>query len=162
MNLALLLLTGSVLAAIALQDFMNRAFYWFFLPLLFVLGFIRGSLSINLQFWVVITGINICVVSLILIALLIYNYIRNKKLRLVNAMGLGDILLFFSLTSLLLPMQYLLIIIISSIFAILFFMLSSAKSSDTKIPLAGWLCVSVAVFTLFDTFGLISIPWLMM
>ncbi len=145
------------LLSVFCQDFKDRLVSVFLFPLIAVLLGIIHYLNVGKPaiFWNV--GINLGLITVMLIIL--YSYVRIRaKNTFKNSLGLGDVFCFFTLAFSFASIAFITFLVFGLIFALVIHSLLSRKRTDKKdafknsIPLAGYLC-------LFFTFILI-IHWL--
>lgn len=150
MEFAFVAAISIALITIAIQDFRNREFYWILTPVIFILGFTKGMLAVNLKYWFTITLINITIVVSSAILLYIYFFIARKRKNSVwELMGEGDFLLLAALSALVFPKVFIIIVIASSVAAIVANLAVKTKFGK-KIPFAGWLSIAAIVSLVVD------------
>lgn len=141
------------LLTIAIQDFRNREFYWFLIPLVFLAGFFTGTLTLTFSYWMVTTLINTAILVLTLSLLYLYFYFSGKKfVEAKEYIGLGDVLLLLALTSFTLPIRFVVLIIISAIASILIHLTVKTRFGK-RIPFAGWLSVCTILLFIAEHIG---------
>ncbi|MCR8667502.1 hypothetical protein NO995_07410 [Aestuariibaculum sp. M13] len=133
-----------VLFSIAYQDIKQRLVYWILFPISAILF---AYLYLNHSSWhtFLINFItNTTIVSLMIFIL--YFYIKLKlKIDFQQAIGLGDILLFFALTCTFPTVTFIVVFVFALIFSLLLHLI--LKNKSTTIPLAGYMsCFIGAIY----------------
>jgi hypothetical protein len=144
------------LLLIFIQDWKNRAVYWFFFPLLAAsLLFLNYLTHTGAEGIWQPTVINIGFLVLQLLPVTVYFSIKEKRPVNItrNLLGLGDILFLWSIAFYLSVLNFLFFYIASLVCVLLFWMLHqlAVSKKDKQIPLAG---IQALLFTV-----LLAIDW---
>tara|TARA_R110000868_G_scaffold77344_5_gene221570 strand:- start:1567 stop:2055 length:489 start_codon:yes stop_codon:yes gene_type:complete len=142
-------------AFIGFQDIKERQVYWFLIVSVCVLCgllFYQNSLS---ELFLNAVIMNVVFVSTLI--LIIYMYSRLKlKSKFSEAIGLGDILLFFGLTLSFSTVSFIVVFISSFFFSLVLHLLVKRKSTFNTIPLAGYMSLFFSITYISYWFGFID------
>jgi len=141
-----------VLVLIALQDLKERAVYWFLFPLVGGLLALLHFGQTSLHQYIIMVGINILLVSLILLILYLYTkLIANQKFLNVS-FGLGDLLFFYAFALGYPTYTFLLLFIGSILFSFVVFLVLKSRQNLETIPLAGLMGIFLIGVTVISSF----------
>lgn len=154
MELTLLFILLGLLALVVFQDFKSRSISWFLIPLLFAAFIGSALLKIDTQEFITYSGINLIIISMNLLGVTLFVWLKEKKLKNIvdSYLGLGDILFFLVLTTVFSPLNFIVfylgsIILITVIYgSIILF----NKQTKTLIPLAGAMSVLLIMVLIAD------------
>lgn len=133
------ILLVAVLLIIIVQDIKERQVYWFLFP---VIGLCCGILhyykTIPVLFYKSLL-MNLIFVSILLS--IVFLYARFKlKAKFNTTFGLGDMLLFFTLTVSFSTISFIIIFVFALIFSLVLHLIIKKKANET-VPLAGYMSV---------------------
>ena len=122
------------------QDYKERMVHWFLYPFIGVLGFYIQKSQIDYTTLFMNSLVNITLVTTILIVLYIYSKLILKKKLINESIGIGDVLLFFSLCFCFSIISFLVLFVFSLVFSLfVHFIISQKKTGFKTIPLAGYM-----------------------
>ncbi len=129
-----------VLLLVFYEDISDKLVHWFLFP---ILGFLLGSLhksSVEVSVFLVTIGINILLVSIVLLLLYGYSKLILRSRFLNKSFGLGDLLLFYAL-SIGFPTVTFAILFAFSIFfsLVIHLLINRLKKGKQTVPLAGYI-----------------------
>lgn len=153
----LYLLAVATLLSIAWQDFTQRAVYWLLFPLLFLVVGILSAAKISIEQ----TGINVLLnsafIALQMLLATVYFSVKNRKLTNIfsSYLGLGDLLLLFSISAGFSFLNFIAFYISSLLVTILIFIAVVIKKQNQsyQIPLAGAQALIYLLLLSITTFG---------
>lgn len=146
---AKVLLMASLLT-IFLQDLRDREVYAFLIPLLGILGSYLFFINSNFDYYLLSLGINIGMVSIILLLNYLFSRFIMKKHFLREALGLGDILFFIAFALCFPTVTFINFFVFSILltFALHFVSSRMAKQKNEYVPLAGYMSLFlIAVYS---------------
>lgn len=146
---------------------MYRAVYWFMFPALGVLVAFLHLNNVGLSNFLVNSLFNILFIVLILALLLVYIYNRTGKFTYKGSLGIGDILMLFSLCFSFATLSYSLLLVFGLIFSLIthiiivqyrkyFLSRKRSKHPENSVPLAGYLAMYFTLIYLSSWTGLTS------
>lgn len=127
-----------VFVIIFYQDSKERLVHWFLYPLLGIIGF-----SLQLKFnecstILIYSLINLILIFILLLVTYIYFVLFLKKQFIDKSIGLGDIVMFISISFIFPTITFWILFTISLLFSLaLYLILKSMKIQDKTVPLAG-------------------------
>lgn len=147
----LYILVVCILFCVAYQDIKMLAVNWPVFPLLGLLLFIINYHQLPEFYFYWSTGINIFIVSLILILLYMYaKYILKQKFYAV--FGLGDILFFYAFSLGFPTISFIVLFVFSIIFSLCIHIFLSRKTKNKHVPLAGFMSIFLILILLLDIY----------
>jgi len=157
MQVTLFILLISLLIAVVIQDFKNKAISWFLIPLLFVGFSIKALLTIEVEEFISYSLINLLLVSINLLGVTILISMKEKKMtNILNThLGLGDVLFFVVLTVVFSPINFVLFYLLSiATTAIIYggIMWLNAPKEKMLIPLAGAMSIPLISLLFIEQF----------
>jgi hypothetical protein len=144
------LLIISVLLVVVFQDFRHREISWSLIPLIFAGFTFKGLLLISGKELLSYFIFNVFFILLQFTCLMLFYSLKNKKLyNIINThIGLGDILLFVSLTVAFSRVNFILFYLSSMLITAIFFLIRNGYRQSKDIPLAG--CVALTLIVLIS------------
>lgn len=127
-----------VFALILYQDVKDREVYWFLFP---CVGIFSGYLFLSqtlveLFFMSIIT--NLMIISVLVVIIKIYSKLKLKT-KMINTIGLGDLLMLFFLSFTFSTVSFMVILLSSLIFSLLLQLSFKKQSKYKTVPLAGYM-----------------------
>lgn len=127
-----------VFALILYQDVKGREVYWFLFP---CVGFFSGYLFLSatlveLFYMSIIT--NLMIISVLVVIIKIYSKLKLKT-KMINTIGLGDLLMLFFLSFTFSTVSFMVILVSSLIFSLLLQLGLKKQSKYKTVPLAGYM-----------------------
>ncbi|MBI2281707.1 MAG: hypothetical protein HYU68_13615 [Bacteroidetes bacterium] len=154
MELTILTILLGLLAVVVFQDFKSRSISWFLIPLLFVAFIGSAILKIDVQEFILYSGINLSIIVMNLLGVTLFVWLKEKKLKNIvdTYLGLGDILFFLVLTTVFSPLNFIVfylgsIMLITIIYG---YIILFNKQKNTLIPLAGAMSVLLMMVLVAD------------
>lgn len=137
---AKVLLMASLLI-IFIQDLRDREVYAFLFPFLGILGSYLFFINSNFDYYLVSLGINILMVTIILLLNYLFSRFIMKKHFLREALGIGDILFFIAFAVSFPTVAFINFFVFSILFTFTLHFVSSrmAKQKNEYVPLAGYM-----------------------
>lgn len=137
------------------QDSKERLVWWFLFPLISIacgtLYVLETSIELFL-FSILFNGIFIIILLLIL-----FLYSKFKiKIHIKEAIGLGDVLLFFALTCTFSLVSFITLFVFSLILSLLIHIVLSKRKVEKTVPLAGYMSLFFAISYIAYWSGLIT------
>ena len=147
------LLIICTLAYIALEDFKYQAVRWIAFPALFTFCIFTSALQLNnKQELLLFIGVNVVITFLEYGLLVLYTYVKENTVSVLNSkIGLGDLLFLFAISPLFHPVFFILFEIVSlliTLIAVVFF-----QKLNKPIPLAGYLSLVLITYIIFTIFS---------
>ena len=134
-----------VLGLITWQDVKERLVYWFFYPLVGILGFFIQKNFLQLDTIFTNSLVNLCLIVTVLLILWVYSKIILKKKLVNQSIGMGDVLFFITLAFCFSIISFYVLFVFSLFFSLLMhFLLKKSYKEHTTIPLAGYMAVFFA------------------
>ncbi|WP_299883432.1 hypothetical protein [uncultured Lacinutrix sp.] len=128
------------------QDFVSRSIHVALPVIVFIIALVLNYLSLNLTIYD--TLYNVLFITINIISLVLYFSIKSKQLTnpIDNAIGIGDIVLFFAITPLFKTTSFILFFIISLLLTLIIHNVINLFKDVKTIPLAGYLAGFLAGF----------------
>jgi len=143
-----------ILLIIVWQDFSDQKVMWFLIPIVFISGLILGLLQFSFGEYSYYILLNLIICGILSLGVIVYSFIRQGNVisPINKTLGLGDILILFSLTSIFSPLNYIFFLISSFLLTLIIhsFIVHSFYS-NRKIPLAGYLSVYLIVVFIVES-----------
>lgn len=135
------------------QDVKTYRVYWFLFPIILMIsGYLFYTKTNDLFFkWSVIT--NLVIVLILLIVAWCYTKFK-LKIRFSDVIGLGDVLLFLSLSFTFASMSFLTVFVFALFFSLVIHIV--LKRAEPYVPLAGYMCLFFALTYMGYWAGLIN------
>lgn len=128
-----------VFAVVLYQDFKSRLVYWFLYPVIGILAFAIQLYNVPMIMAVYNLGINLLLVSIILgISFL---YVRFRKLKFNNSIGIGDLLFFVFISGTFSTVSFIVLFVFALLFSLVLHFILSSKKADKTVPLAGYMAL---------------------
>jgi hypothetical protein len=136
------------------QDCKERLVHWFLYPAVGLLAFAVQYALVPLSSVLLNVGVNLIVVSLVLLTS--YGYSRIRKIKFNEAFGIGDVLFFVFITSTFSVISFVVLFVFALLFSLILHVIVS-KSQEETVPLAGYMslffgCVYGSTFFCESTF----------
>ncbi|KFF02618.1 general secretion pathway protein [Flavobacterium reichenbachii] len=143
-----------VFAFVLYQDFKTRLVYWFLYPMIGILAFLLQTNAVPLSVALINCGINLFFVSSILF--ISFLYVKFRKLKFKNTVGIGDVLFFIFIACTFAIITFLVLFVFSLLFSLILHFIFSHKKEQDTVPLAGYMslffCVVYLASFYNDTF----------
>lgn len=137
------------------QDVKERKVYWFLLVLLGLgCGILHYKNTLPMLF-LTAAALNLLFVSILLLFVFLYSRFKLKT-GIENAMGSGDILLFFCLSFSFATVSFMVVLISALIFSLVLHLLLKKKRTFETVPLAGYMSLFFAVTYMAHWLGLVE------
>jgi hypothetical protein len=131
------------LLSIAIQDLKERQVYWFLFPLLAACsGMLFYEVSAPSVLFATVIA-NVLFITVLLLLLYVYSKFKGR-LELKDAIGLGDILMFYALSFSFSTIAFIYVFVGSLVFSLLAHILSKNYLKTHTIPLAGYMSLFFA------------------
>lgn len=143
------------LVIVFLQDFKDRHVYWFLFPIIAVLcGFLFYKNTLPELF---ITSMIMNGLFILILVFVLWLYAKFKlETKLLNTIGIGDILLFIALTVSFSTVTFLIIFIGALFFSLILHFYKTVRTKKrTTVPLAGYMSLFFLISYLFQWAGII-------
>lgn len=162
MELILKILLIILLLSITYQDIKYRAVWWILFPLTLIL---QIFIALSIETPVVIINyflINLIIVSIQLLVLFVYFYLKNRgrqeiRIILLSKLGLGDILFFVILAAAFSTYNFVIAFVLLLILSLIVAAFTFKK--NRAIPLAGIMATGYALFLLLTCFVPVINPY---
>ncbi|WP_111684205.1 hypothetical protein [Winogradskyella tangerina] len=128
----------SCIGLISYQDIKDRQVYWFLYPILGISSAILFYNSTLPELFFVSIGMNLLFVLTLIIILIVYAKMK-LKMKINEAIGLGDILLFFGLVFSFSTLSFLVLFVFSLLFSLILHLIVKKYSKWPSVPLAGYI-----------------------
>jgi hypothetical protein len=141
LNTSVIISTFLFLTLIAYQDIRNHSVSWFLFPLAFATTVFNGLLTIDLKDYFLIFLLNLSIVLVMFSGVVLYYFIKNKKL--INIIdtniGIGDLLFLVVLCGAFSLFNFIIFMLLSLIATICAYLTVNVfrKQKSKQIPLAG-------------------------
>jgi hypothetical protein len=136
-NIGLKLLMIAILCLILFQDIKERMVYWFFYPLIGVVGAFVQLFYLPKEVFLFYTVVNLMIVFFVLFISWIYISKIKKQKYLNESIGLGDILFFCFLSFCFPTTSFVILFVFSLFFSLIIFQFVHKKNNSDSVPLAG-------------------------
>ncbi|WP_299525244.1 hypothetical protein [Winogradskyella sp.] len=126
------------------QDLKERQVYWFLFP---VLGLCSALLFYNStlpELFYVSVSMNFIFIAILLLIIFVYTKVKLKT-RFNEALGLGDVLLFFGLVFSFSTVSFIVLFVFSLVFALVLHLVVKQYSKLQSVPLAGYISLFFGV-----------------
>lgn len=143
------------LLSVLIQDVRYRRIHIIFPPLIYL--FIYLSININAFSIIDISIYNSFFLLLVLLGLVLYMSIKNKRFLnpFEHYFGLGDLLFYLSITPAFVLKNYILFFIASMLFAVIMQLLFIKKMKNQTVPLAGFSALFLMLVVAIDEFYMV-------
>ncbi len=157
MILIKIILTISLLL-VFLQDTKERLVYWFLFPIIGVLcAFLFYKNTLPELFY---NALKMNMVFILMVILIIFLYVKFKlKTTILNAIGLGDLLLFPALALAFSTVSFIIIFISALIFSLTLHLILSKNQKAITVPLAGYMSLFFLVTYLVHWSGYVNVVY---
>ncbi len=136
------------------QDMRERQVHWFLIP---IIGILSGILFYNEtlpELFLASFGLNLCFVAILLLVVFLYSKLKLKT-NILNAIGIGDILLFLALSVSFSTISFVILFLGALIFSLLLHWFSTSDSrSSITVPLAGYMSLFFSITYIVQWSGL--------
>ncbi|MFS4469598.1 hypothetical protein [Maribacter sp. 2210JD10-5] len=144
------LIVGLILGSIAFQDIKERMVYWILFLLMGVfLGFMFLK-HIHVQQYFIMVGLNILLVTMVLLTLFLYTKAIRKKGFINESFGLGDLLFFYAFALGFPPFTFILLFVGAILFSLITYIAFKRNSKMNTVPLAGFMGIFLIMVLLFS------------
>lgn len=127
---------------IFVQDYKDRMVYWFLYFSVGLIGFFIQLLSLNWKVLVINSFLNISLICILIFGGILYSKIIKREKFINNALGIGDVFMFFSLTLLFPTIPFFTFFVFSLIFSLLLHqLLKKNYRNHIHVPLAGYMAI---------------------
>ncbi len=134
------------LLAITYQDITERKVFTFLFPLAALLfGILHYLQASSPTFFWVSVGVNLVIVTLIVLLLALYARLKMRRGFLNESIGLGDLSMLYALCFAFTPMPFLIILVGGLFFSLAMHFLLKKHSAFKTVPLAGYLAAFLAL-----------------
>lgn len=134
-----------ILGVIVYEDITSRMVHWILFPLAtFFLGYSFFEQS-NPIFFLTTVGMNILLVSGIMLILFLYAKLIMKKPFLNTSFGLGDLLFFYAISVAFPTVTFIVLFVFALIFSLCLHLVRKRKDIEPSVPLAGYMALFFAM-----------------
>lgn len=144
----------SIFALVLYQDTKDRMVYWFLYPLIGLLGLLIQSFYIPWNAILIYVFINLILILVLILISYLYLTVILKRKYINESIGLGDLLLFISLSLVFPTITFWVLFVISLLFSlVLYFFIKNIKKEIKTIPLAGYMSLFFGIIYLVTLFA---------